>query len=152
MCALQTLPVISPSEERETTNEYFLIPDGFARTSSDRHADSLWGKEEGRAHVHMLLSVLERQRQRWVSRRERRSGSQRTPGTLLSLPPQCQDYRHVPPNIQPVFFLKNKTWLLGTQTYTWVTSTLVTEPACQSHHFKIIVKNSKTTKLEGEEA
>lgn len=47
----------SPSEEMEPTNEYFLIPDGFARISSDRQADSLWGKEKGRPHVHMHLIV-----------------------------------------------------------------------------------------------
>lgn len=73
MCAIQTLPVIffSPSAEREPTNEYFLIPDGLARISSDRQADSLWGKEKGRPHVHMRLIVLQRQRQIWVSWRER---------------------------------------------------------------------------------
>lgn len=52
-----------PSEERGPTNEYFLIPDAFARISSDRQADSLWGKEKGRPHVHMGVILLGKQKQ-----------------------------------------------------------------------------------------
>lgn len=55
-----------------------------------------------------------------------------------------------PPTIHTQLFKKKKTWVLGTQTYTCVTNTLMTEPVHQSHNFKIIAKNSKTTRREGE--
>lgn len=64
MGTMQMFPVMFfPSEERGPTNEYFLIPDAFARISSDRQADSLWGKEKGRPHVHMDVILLEKQKQ-----------------------------------------------------------------------------------------
>lgn len=64
MGTMQMFPVnFFPSEERGPTNEYFLIPDAFARISSDRQADSLWGKEKGRPHVHMGVILLEKQKQ-----------------------------------------------------------------------------------------
>lgn len=52
-----------PSEERRPAHEYFLIPDAFARISSDRQADSLWGKEKSRPHVHRGVILLEKQKQ-----------------------------------------------------------------------------------------
>lgn len=65
---MQMFPVIFfPSEERGPTNEYFLIPDAFARISSDRQADSLWGKEKGRPHVHMGVILLGTQKQTRLS-------------------------------------------------------------------------------------